>query len=311
MIQLIIDNVFIEIKNASKECEYEIWNKLAFTVEEFGSPYPNVRHLFNRKTKKTYAGLLSYVIDIFDERGEEYETIDTRTKWEPNADFKLVDFIDEEKTIPFELRPYQKVIVEKASEREVIQAATGAGKTAMLAACIAKFNVKPVSIFADKLTLVNQLRTEIGKFLGEDIGIVGGGMNEKKDITVYSIQSASEEDVKDSKLILFDECLTGDTVITMWNDQKFTIQEIVEHNIHQAVKTYNTITKQFETKYIYDYAKIPLKNKNKKMIELVIKDENGNDHIIKCTEDHKIWIESENAYIEAGKLKEGMEVVCE
>jgi hypothetical protein len=94
--------------------------------------------------------------------------------------------------------------------------------------------------------------------------MVGGGINEKKDITVYSIQSASEEDVQDSKMILFDECLDGDTVVTMWNDQKFTIRDIVERNIRQAVKTYNIHTKQFETKYIYDYAKISLKDKNKR-----------------------------------------------
>ena len=68
------------------------------------------------------------------------------------------------------------------------------------------------------------------------------------------------------------------------------------------------IAKQFEPKYIYDRAKIPLNNK--KMVELTIEDDNGNEHIIKCTEDHKIWIESENKYIEAGKLQENMEVVC-
>ena len=310
MIELILDNVYIEIKNASKECELEIWNKLSFIVEEYGSPYPKTRHLYNRKTKKTYAGLYQYVIDIFEERGEEYKIIDNRIAWEPNANFKLVDFIDEEKTIPFKLRPYQEEIVSNASNREVIQAATGAGKTAMLAACVAKFNVKPVSIFADKLTLVTQLKEEIGKFLGEEIGMVGGGINDKRDITVYSIQSASKEDVEDSKLILFDECLDGDTIITMWNGQQFTIREIVERNIHMAVKTYNVKTQQFEPKYIYDRAKIPLNKKNKKMVELIIEDDNGEEHIIKCTEDHKIWIESENKYIEAGKLKENMEVIC-
>jgi hypothetical protein len=309
MIKLLLDNVFLEIIGASKECEFEIWEKLAFEVEEFGSPYSKIRHLYNRKTKKTYAGLLNYVVDIMEERGEEFEIEDTRIPWQPNADFNLVEFIDEEKTIPFKLRPYQEEIVGKATEREVIQAATGAGKTAMLAACVAKFKVKPVSIFADKLTLCTQLRDEIGKFLGEDVGIVGGGMNEKRDITVYSIQSATEEDVKDSKMILFDECLDGDAVVTMWNDQKFTIREIVERNIRQAVKTYNTHTGEFQTKYIYDYAKIPLANKGKKMVKITIEDENGIEHIIKCTEDHKIWIESEQQYIEAGKLIKDMEVI--
>ena len=126
MIDIIIDNVFVEIKGASKDCEYEIWNKLSFTIEEFGNPYVKTRHLYNRKTKKSYSGLLNYIIDILDERGEEYQLIDTRTAWEPNADFKLVKYLDKDKHIKFELRPYQKTIVEKATNREVVQAATGA-----------------------------------------------------------------------------------------------------------------------------------------------------------------------------------------
>ena len=126
MIELVLDNVYIEIKNASKECELEIWNKLSFSVEEFGSPYPKTRHLFNRKTKKTYMGLLDYVIEILVERAEEYKIIDNRVAWEPNANFKLVDYLDPDKKIPFKLRPYQETIVRKATNREVVQAATGA-----------------------------------------------------------------------------------------------------------------------------------------------------------------------------------------
>lgn len=310
MTKVIIDNVFVTLQAVDRDTEFVIWDKLSFVVEEFGSPHVKIRHLYNRKTKKTYMGLLNYVIDILDERAIEYEIVDTRTRWDSNADFKLVDFVDEEKTIPLTFRPYQQVIVDRATERECIQAATGAGKTFMMAALIEKFNVKPVSVFADKLTLCEQLKTEFEKFLGIPIGLVGGGKNKVEDITIYSIQSASEDDVKDSKMIMFDECLTGDTVITMWNDQKFTIQEIVEHNIKMALKTYNIHTQKFESKYIYDYRKIPLKNKNKKIVKICIEDDNGNEHIIKCTEDHKIWIESEKEYIEAGKLLEDMEVIC-
>ena len=50
-----------------------IWNELSFEVEEFGAEYTKKRHLYNRKTKKTYTGLISYVIKIFDDLGEDYE----------------------------------------------------------------------------------------------------------------------------------------------------------------------------------------------------------------------------------------------
>lgn len=309
MIKLIVDNVFIEIFGASKECEFEIWNKLSFTIEEFGNPYPKTRHLYNRKTKKTYTGLLLHVIDILDERGEEYSIEDNRIAWEPNADYKLVEYVDDAKTIKLEPRPYQKQIIDGATNRECLQAATGAGKTFMMAALAAKFNVKPLAVFADKLTLVEQLKSEFEKFLGRPVGIVGGGKKQIEDITVYSIQSVTEEDVKDAKMIMIDECLTGDTMVTMWNGQQFTIQEIVENKLQMAVKTYNIEKKIFEPKYIYDYAKIPLKNKNKKMIKITIEGPDNTEYVIKCTEDHKIWVESEQKYIEAGKLKDDMNVI--
>lgn len=310
MIQLVVDNVFIEIKGASKECEFEIWNELSFTIEEFGNPYPKRRHLYNRKTKKTYAGLLNYVIDILEERGEEFEIEDTRIAWEPNANYKLVEFIDEAKTIPLTFRPYQKQIVDNATERECIQAATGAGKTFMMAALAAKFNVKPLAVFADKLTLVEQLKAEFEKFLGIPVGIVGGGKRQIEDITVYSIQSATEEDLKDTKMIMIDECLTGDSIITMWNGQQITIEKIVNQQLKMAVKTYNTNRNIFEPKYIYNYRKISLKEKNKKLMMITCQDEFNNNYNIKCTQDHKIWVHSQDKYRKAEDLKIDMELIC-
>ena len=71
---------------------------------------------------------------------------------------------------------------------------------------------------------------------------------------------------------------------------------------------YNTKTNTIEPKYIYDRAKSPLNDK--KMMEIVIEDENGKEHTIRCTDNHKIWIESEQKYIEAKDIKENMEVIC-
>lgn len=44
-------------------------------------------------------------------------------------------------------------------------------------------------------------------------------------------------------------------------------------------------------------------------MKLTIIDDNNKKHIIKCTEDHKIWIESKNKYIQAKDLKENMQVI--
>ena len=311
MIKLTLDNVYIKISDIPRDAEMAIWNKLSFEVEEFAQEYVNIRHLYNRKTKKTYTGLLPHIEEILKELDEEYEIIDKRVRHESNADFKLVDkiILPDGTEVNLELRPYQKKVVDNTEDRSVMMACCGSGKTVMMAALVAKFNVKPIGIFADKMSLCFQIKEEFEKFLGEPIGLVGGGINKKEDITVFSIQSTTKDDVKDMKMIMFDECVNGDTLITLSDNSTKTIKEIVENKLECEVITYNTEKKIFENNKIYDWQKIPFEYKNKKMVKLTIEDENGIEHIVECTEDHKVWIESENKYIEARKLINGMEVI--
>ncbi len=128
MVQLDLDNVYLKITGLEKDIEIKLWNELSFGIQIFGVPEIRYRHLYNRKTKKTYAGLLDYVKDFFKEKEIDYILNDNRVKPEQNANFKLVDYIDSDKKIPLKLRPYQQDIVDKCREREVIQACTGAGK---------------------------------------------------------------------------------------------------------------------------------------------------------------------------------------
>lgn len=298
MIKLIVDNVYTKIIGMNRECELKVWSDLSFEITEFNSPYVKRRHLYNKKTKKTYTGLLEKVINILDDRAEDYEIVDNRVAWEPNADFKLVDYIDKDKKIKLEARPYQQEIVDKASNREVVMAATGAGKTFMMAALIAKFNVKPVSVFADKMTLCTQLRDEFSKFLGRPIGLVGGGVNDKQDITVYSVQSAQPEDIADSKMILFDECLEYNQKVLMDNGELMKIGDIVENKLSNSVISFNHSTNKYESKKITNWSKTLVGEK--KIIKIVV----GNTSIT-CTDNHKIYNYDIQKYVRADQLNVG------
>ena len=300
MIKLIIDNSFVEIRGANKECEFEIWDKLSFEIENFNSPYIQKKHLFNRKTKLAYTGLLPYILEILDFRAEDYKIIDNRVEWEKNADFKLVEYIDKEKNIKLEARPYQQKIIDSCTNREIIQACTGAGKTFMMAAIVAKFNVKPVALFADKITLCEQLKQEFEKFLGVKVGIVGGGRNEREDITVFSAQSATPEDVQDAKLLMVDECLEYNQLVLMEDGTYEKIGNLVENNIDKKVMSYNHIKNILEPRKISSYSKLKLGDKKLMKITTV-----GN-HTIKCTNNHKFWVNNLNQYIEADKLTKDM-----
>lgn len=209
MVRIIVDNVYAAIRGADQNTELQIWTELSFQEEEFGNDNVTTRHLFNRKTKKTYSGLVPYVERILKERDIDYSIEDTRIVPEKNANFSLVKALNiGEKEIPLTVRPYQNKIIDDCTDRECIMACTGAGKTLMMAGIIAKFNVKPVLVFADKLSLVTQIKEEFEKFLGIEIGVIGGGMREVRDITICSVQSVVEnqELLESANMILFDEC---------------------------------------------------------------------------------------------------------
>lgn len=545
MIQLIIDNIFVEIRNASRDIEHILWDKLSFQLKEFNaSPFahPTVRHLFNRKTKLSYTGLLPYIEEILNDNDEEYTIIDNRVRHQPNANFHLTKYLDSAQTIPLQLRGYQQNIINRLRDRDIIQSCTSSGKaltlntpiltpigfklmrnihindivydergnktkvigeysqglkdvyeiifedntiihcckehlwkladgsikstrqletnlyipvctnvplnytlfsdiynvvptisnylimrnklsmrnelsmsdelsiqdklmilqllvdynylsndddqyiidktnnrlndqfldnikllmysfgyrlysydsqiickpqdklkiisikklnyqeemkciavdsayhtyicgdfvvthnTVMMAAAIEKFNVKPVSIFADKLSLCQQLQAEISKLLNTDVGLVGGGENDKKDITVYSVQSATEDMVKDTKVLMIDECFTGDTIIQLANGVKKSISWLVndrnKNKTYRAV-SFNIATGEKENNTITGFFKIPLK---KKLLVVLIK---LNNNIMKlvCTEDHRIYLKNKSEYIQVNELVENDEVL--
>lgn len=299
MINIIIDNVYAKLENIPQDIELKIWEKLSYEIKEFQCEYIQIRHLYNRKTKKTYTGLLNYVFEILSDNNLSYNIIDNRTIPQQNADFSLQDFIStpDGNKIPLKARDYQQKIIDEADNREIIRAATGAGKTFIMAGLIDKFKVKPVSIFADKLSLCTQLRDEISKFLGTPVGLVGGGINDKKDITVYSAQSTTEDDIKDSNLVMFDECFPANTSISLSDGSTTSIKNIVDNKLNSSVLSFNTSTNKIESNKITNWLKKP---NNKKLLKIKVLDDNNNIHTLICTEDHKIF--SNNKYTKASSL---------
>ncbi|AEO93480.1 DNA helicase [Bacillus phage G] len=310
-VHIILDNVYAKIIGATKDIEHAIWNELSFLVEEFGQEHPRRRHLFNRKTKKTYTGLVPYVERILKEMHVDYDIVDSRDIPEKNADFKLAEFVDDAKTIPLTFRPYQKEIVDRCEPRECLQAATGAGKTFMMAAIIEKFNVKPVLVFADKMSLVTQIKEEFEKFLGIEIGIIGGGVKEVRDITICSVQSMLKEDemLKEAKMIMFDECLSYDSKVLMPNGSYEEIGKLVEQKYEGLVMSYNHKAGKMEPKKVVSHSKTLLSQNNKKFMKLTVKKANGEKEVIECTDNHRIWSEDSKKYIHARDLVKGQQVV--
>lgn len=177
---------------------YEIANRLSYTTGGFGAP-KQLHVLFNPKTKMTYTGLIPYIVNILKKHNISITLNDCRKIPVENADYNIVDGITP--------RDYQQHVFDNASSRMVVQMATGAGKTLVLAGMIADFSVKPVIVLSPKATLAYQLRDEIEKFLGEDVGILTGSESNIKDITVVTPQTALKSHIlEEAKALLVDEC---------------------------------------------------------------------------------------------------------
>ena len=304
MVKLELDNVYVKITGLTKEQEYTLWSRLAFRVEVFGVQEVRYRHLFNRKTKKTYAGLTPNAIEILKEYGIPYKLIDKRVKPESNEKYELVKEINGNTV---ELRPYQQEIVNKCSERETIQAATGAGKTVIMAALIAKYKVSPTCVFADKISLCTQLKSEFEKFLGREIGFIGDGIYNPKDITVMSIQSADEELCKQAKMILVDECLPANAKISMSDGSTETIGNIVKNKLKANVITFNTKTNSLEDCKIINFMERPIGERSIYLLSIKTSNQTFN---LTCTNNHKIWVEESQSYVRAEQIEKNMHVVC-
>ena len=84
---------------------------------------------------------------------------------------------------------------------------------------------------------------------------------------------------------------------------------MVEEKSNEEVKSYNHKTNTFEPKKIINHSKTPIKQNNKKLMRITIKDSNGKLKTITCTDNHKIWIEELQQYVEAKYLVKGQHTI--
>lgn len=117
----------------------------------------------------------------------------------------------------FMLRPYQSAaimhtlgLLDHSRQRKggILQAATGAGKTAMAAKMIALMNTRTLFVVHTK-DLLMQAKRAFEDFLGIECGVIGAGKKIVKPVTIATIQSLCQgwdELLADTEFAIFDEC---------------------------------------------------------------------------------------------------------
>ena len=199
-------------------------NELSFAIQgaEFSAAYKGYfndfgefvswdgrRHLMSSNGKFP-AGLFQRVLDFYAERNISPRILDERPVFEIQDPINLSDNLFALNKNP---RPYQIQAVETAVlyDRGIIRIATGGGKSLVAALITAKL-AKPTIIFVIGKDLLYQLQHFFSEIFDHEIGIIGDGKCEIKDIniaTVWSVgqalglknfKSLDDEDEKEQKI---------------------------------------------------------------------------------------------------------------
>ncbi|MHC1610982.1 MAG: DEAD/DEAH box helicase family protein, partial [Candidatus Methanospirareceae archaeon] len=174
----------------------------------------------------------------------------------------------------------------RAGFRGVIVVPTGGGKTYIGMAALYHLSV-PTLICVTTIELARQWKQKLEEHLGIKAALLGGGSREIGDVTVAIYNSAVNhvDALKDKfELIIFDECLTYDTLV-LTDRGWIPIGEIVEKRLPVRV-----LTHRGRFMPVVGWHKVPLR---KRLVRVVL--ENGTE--IRCTEDHKFltdvgWVEA-------------------
>jgi len=149
-------------------------------------------------------GLLPRIKYIFKKQSVKYKVVDKRPEIEYGQPLKL------DPNSGFESRDYQIAMAEKCFEKGmgVVKAATGSGKTFTLGLVVGKYNVKTM-IYVIGVELLYQMKSTLERMYPNlEVGIIGDGKCEVKDVNIATIWSAASAFNK--KINILDADLTYD-----------------------------------------------------------------------------------------------------
>lgn len=196
MIKVYIDNVYsrivgtlpqVVVDDLYNTLSYELQNKY-FIPKVRDGHWDGVIRLFDKnKGQRFYTGLLGFVRDIFDKHGVEYIRVDNRNK--PEQNLPELKFTPNEE---YEEREYQQVSIKRGLSftRGVFEIATGGGKTTLVAELISRIKTGPAIFFVPTKDLMDQAHSVLSSNLNTEIGMIGDGKCDIKDINVMIYASA-------------------------------------------------------------------------------------------------------------------------
>src|SRR2546427_10262138 len=189
------------------------------------------------------------------------------------------------------MRTYQKGALDswdRAGRRGVIVLPTGAGKTVIGMKSMELVN-QPTIVIVPTLDLLEQWRGRVEEEFGVEVGLYGGGENRIGAITICTYDSAyirAAELGNRFSLMIIDECVTGDTLVTMADGTTRPIKDI---KVGDLVLSAANISRRVTHVWARGIRQI---------IQLKLSD----GRVLRCTPEHRIF--ERNGLTEAVKCKD-------
>jgi reverse gyrase len=280
--------------------------------------------LFNRKTNCVPIGLTPLLIKYFKDTDVDFEVDDSLKEKGPKLSSQFIEkFCDKVLKIPedYDKRDYQlKAVQEMIHHKKLVGvSSTGSGKSFIfylfvnLLQFISKQDDNKVLILVPTISLVNQMANDFQEYsenfcdFSQYVHKIGGNNKGQKDtdkpITISTWQSLMRmptEFFEDYNVIITDECLHPDTLITMGNGESKKIIDVKEGDI---VLTLNEETKEMEKNKVIKQHKNLFHSQSEKRYK--IKTDDDKELII--TGNHKVY--TSNGYKRVDELEEGEEII--
>lgn len=216
-------------------------------------------------------GLLPKVKEFLNKNDVSFEMEDNRARIHYNESIDLTDKLKKLNLVP---RDYQEQIIDAAmkSNKGIVRAATGAGKSLVMAMLTAKIN-KPTVIYVIGLDLLQQFHDLFSKIFDEEIGFIGNGVCNIKRINIASIWTVGRAIKIDKKNIIADDEVSDNEkemdeahyiqIIKMLQEAKL---HVFDESHVVTTDTINSIYKKINPEHIYGFSGTPFRDDNSDLL---------------------------------------------
>lgn len=269
---IIIDNKYCQFTTKTISIQNMVKKFLSYKVPgiEYTPAYRNggwngVNYLIDKKGY-FYGGLYSKLESFLLENEIEFVKEDRRLPIINNTEYDLSKRLIELNLVP---RDYQLDIVNAAlsTQKGIVRAATGSGKTICTALITAKVN-KPTIIYVIGLDLLKQFHDLYSSLFDEKIGFIGNGVCEIHRINIASIWTIGRSLKVDKKSLLVDDSDEDEVDLNPSQNErilkmlKVTKLHIFDESHVASTDTIKAIYKNIDPERIFGFSGTPFRDDN-------------------------------------------------